>query len=102
MQLAGPLAAAFAHRAALDVMLGLTGAAAFPHMTPTTLNVLQAVASHPQCGVYTKSAGILFVISSLASNIVDYSMVAVRSLPRPLPRQPGGPRRRSHPPSGHL
>ena len=75
--LSTPLIASFAHRAALDVMLGFTGAAAFPHMPPTTLNILQAVNVHPSCGTATKAAGIIFVVSSLASNIVDYAMVRV-------------------------
>jgi hypothetical protein len=78
--LAAPLVASFAHRAALDLMLGYAGAAAFPHMPATMLNVLDAVSIHPSCGTLTKAAGIIFVISSLASNIVDYAMVACRNL----------------------
>jgi hypothetical protein len=46
-----PLWLAFSHRAALDLLLGFTGAAAFPHMAPTRLNVLDAVAVHPACGL---------------------------------------------------
>lgn len=80
MPLEPSLVASFAHRAVIDVLLGFTGAAAFPHMADTTLNVLQAVAVHPQCGTGTKAAGVTFVISSLASNIVDYAMVAARNL----------------------
>lgn len=80
MPLEGSLVASFAHRAVLDVLLGFTGAAAFSHMSDTTLNVLQAVAVHPQCGTGTRAAGVTFVISSLASNIVDYAMVAARNL----------------------
>jgi hypothetical protein len=78
--LATPLVASFAHRAALDLMLGYAGAAAFPHMPASMLNVLEAVSIHPSCGTLTKAAGIIFVISSLASNIVDYAMVACRNL----------------------
>lgn len=80
MPLEGSLVAAFSHRAVLDILLGFTGAAAFPHMSDTTLNVLQAVAVHPSCGTVTRAAGVTFVISSLASNIVDYAMVAARNL----------------------
>jgi hypothetical protein len=78
--LAAPLIAAFSHRAALDLLLGYAGAAAFPRMPATMLNVLQAVGEHPSCGRGTQAAGIIFVISSLATNIVDYAMVAVRNL----------------------
>ena len=78
--LAEPLTAAFAHRAALDVMLGYTGAAAFPHLPASTLNVLQAMTTHASCGPATRFAGVLFVVSSLVSNIVDYAMVSVRNL----------------------
>jgi hypothetical protein len=46
-----PLWLAFTHRAALDLMLGFTGAAAFPRMGPQRLNVLDAVAVHPACGL---------------------------------------------------
>ena len=91
LELAGPLALAFAHRAALDVALGLAGAAAFPHMPAAQLNVLNAVAEHKSCGRMTKAAGILFVVSSLASNIVDYAMVRLSS--RLLPSSP--PRHRT-------
>ena len=76
----GSLLASFAHRALLDLALGLSGAAAFPHMPPNGLNVLQTVGVHPQCGLLTQMAGIVFVISSLATSIVDYAMVAVRNL----------------------
>jgi hypothetical protein len=75
-----PLWLAFSHRAALDLALGLTGAAAFPRMGPQRLNVLDAVAVHPACGALTKACGVLFVIASLATNIVDYGMVASRNL----------------------
>ncbi len=101
-----PLWGAFSHRAALDLALGVTGAAAFPRMGPTRLNVLDAVAVHPACGVVraaprarnatdrhgwltyswlpcrqvTKASGVCFVIASLLPNIVDYSMA------RPAPR----------------
>lgn len=78
--LAPPLAAAFAHRAALDIVFGVAGAAAFPRLPPSALNVLQAVAVHPACGSATRFAGVLFVVSNLVSNIVDYAMVAVRNL----------------------
>ena len=78
--LAEPLTAAFAHRAALDVLLGYTGAAAFPHLPASTLNVLQAMTTHASCGPATRFAGVLFVVSSLVSNIVDYAMVSVRNL----------------------
>ena len=75
-----PLWLSFTHRAVLDLLLGLSGAAAFPRMSPERLNVLDAVAVHPACGALTKACGVLFVISSLAPNIVDYSMVAARNL----------------------
>ena len=75
-----PLWLSFTHRAALDLLLGLSGAAAFPRMSPERLNVLDAVAVHPACGALTKACGVLFVIASLAPNIVDYSMVAARNL----------------------
>ena len=38
------------------------------------------VSTHPSCGFATRAAGIGFVISSLAPNIVDYAMVASRNL----------------------
>ena len=75
-----PMVYAFGHRVVLDLLLGWSGASAFPHMAPTTLNILQAVATHPACGTLTKASGIGFVVSSLASNIVDYAMVASRNL----------------------
>ena len=75
-----PMFYAFGHRVILDLLLGWSGASAFPHMAPTTLNILQAVATHPACGTLTKASGIGFVVSSLASNIVDYAMVASRNL----------------------
>jgi hypothetical protein len=78
--LAKPLILAFGHRVVLDLMLGLSGAAAFPNMPATTLNILDAVAVHPACGVLTRACGIGFVVSSLAANIVDYAMVASRNL----------------------
>ena len=78
--LAQPVAAAFAHRAALDILLGYTGAAAFPHLPASTLNVLQAMTTHASCGPATRCAGVLFVVASLVSNIVDYAMVSVRNL----------------------
>jgi len=74
-----PLLYSFGHRAVLDLLLGLSGAAAFPHMAPTTLNVLDAVAAHPDCGVLTRACGIGFVVCSLLPNICDYAMVASRN-----------------------
>lgn len=79
-----PLLMSFGHRAVLDLLLGASGAAAFPHLGPTSLNVLDAVAVHPQCGPVTRAAGILFVVFSLAPNVVDYAMARRRSpLSRP-------------------
>lgn len=75
-----PLVYSFGHRVVLDLLLGWSGAAAFPHMAPSTLNILQAVATHPACGTLTKVCGTVFVVSSLAPNIVDYAMVASRNL----------------------
>lgn len=73
----------FGHRALLDLLLGLSGAAAFPRLGPSSLNVLNAVAAHPECGPVTRGAGILFVVFSLAPNVVDYAM-ASRTAPRAL------------------
>jgi hypothetical protein len=78
--LAEPITAAFAHRAALDIMLGYAGAAAFPRMPASSLNVLQAMSTHSSCGTATRCAGVLFVVASLVSNIVDYAMVSVRNI----------------------
>lgn len=78
--LAEPLTAAFAHRAALDVLVGYTGAAAFPHLPASCLNILEAMNTHASCGPATRCAGVLFVVASLVSNIVDYAMVSVRNL----------------------
>ncbi len=78
--LSPPLLYAFGHRALLDLLLGVSGAAAFPHMPVTTLNILDAVAVHPACGIITRASGIGFVVASLAANIVDYAMVASRNL----------------------
>lgn len=80
LPLSRPLWLSFTHRAVLDLLLGLSGAAAFPRMSPERLNVLDAVAVHPACGALTKASGVLFVIASLAPNIVDYGMVASRNL----------------------
>jgi len=75
-----PLFAAFGHRALLDLLLGVSGAAAFPSLPASKLNILDAVASHPSCGTPIRACGILFVIASLLPNITDYAMVASRNL----------------------
>jgi len=80
IEVGGALINSFTHRMLLDVALGVSGAMAFPDMPPNGLNVLQAVSVHPNCGVWTESAGVLFVITCLATSIVDYAMVATRNL----------------------
>ena len=80
LPIAPPLLYSFGHRAVLDLLLGLSGAAAFPHMPPTMLNVLEAVGVHPECGVLTRACGVGFVVFSLLPNITDYAMVASRNL----------------------
>ena len=80
VEVGGALINSFTHRMLLDFALGVSGAMAFPDMPPNGLNVLQAVSVHPNCGVWTESAGVLFVITCLATSIVDYAMVATRNL----------------------
>ena len=80
LPIAPPLLYSFGHRAVLDLLLGLSGAAAFPHMPPTMLNVLDAVGAHPACGVLTRACGVGFVVFSLLPNITDYAMVASRNM----------------------
>ena len=80
VEVGGALINSFTHRMLLDVALGLSGAMAFPDMPPNGLNVLQAVSVHPNCGALTEGAGVVFVITCLATSIVDYAMVAARNL----------------------
>ena len=80
VEVGGALINSFTHRMLLDFALGISGAMAFPDMPPNGLNVLQAVSVHPDCGVITEAAGVLFVITCLATSIVDYAMVATRNL----------------------
>jgi hypothetical protein len=66
------------HRGALDVMLGLSGAAAFPGLS--TLSVLDELRVRPDVGTLTELCGILFAITALVPNIVDYQMAVSRNL----------------------
>ena len=73
-----PLWAACAHRGVLDIMLGLSGAAAFPGLA--TLNVLDELRVRPDVGTITELCGIGFAITGLIPNIVDYQMAVARNL----------------------
>lgn len=73
-----PLWAACAHRGLLDIMLGLSGAAAFPGLA--TLNVLDELRVRPDVGTITELCGIGFAISGLIPNVVDYQMAVARNL----------------------
>ena len=73
-----PLWAACLHRGVLDVMLGLSGAAAFPGLA--TLNVLDELRVRPDVGYLTELCGIGFAITALIPNIVDYQMAVARNL----------------------
>jgi hypothetical protein len=66
------------HRGALDIMLGLSGAAAFPGLS--TLSVLDELRVRPDVGTLTELCGILFAITALVPNIVDYQMAVSRNL----------------------
>jgi hypothetical protein len=73
-----PLWAACLHRGVLDVMLGLSGAAAFPGLA--TLNVLDELRVRPDVGTITELCGIGFAITALLPNCVDYQMAVSRNL----------------------
>lgn len=66
------------HRGALDVMLGLSGAAAFPGLS--TLSVLDELRVRPDVGTVTELCGIAFAVTALIPNIVDYQMAVSRNL----------------------
>jgi hypothetical protein len=73
-----PLWAACLHRGVLDVLLGLSGAAAFPGLA--TLNVLDELRVRPDVGTLTELCGIGFAITALIPNIVDYQMSVARNM----------------------
>ena len=66
------------HRGALDIMLGLSGAAAFPGLS--TLSVLDELRVRPDVGIITELCGIAFAITALVPNVVDYQMAVSRNL----------------------
>lgn len=66
------------HRGALDIMLGLSGAAAFPGLS--TLSVLDELRVRPDVGTITELCGIAFAITALVPNVVDYQMAVSRNL----------------------
>ena len=66
------------HRGLLDIMLGISGAAAFPGLS--TLSVLDELRVRPDVGTVTELSGILFAITALVPNVVDYTMSASRNL----------------------
>jgi len=70
--------AACSHRAVLDILLGLSGAAAFPGLS--TLSVLDELRVRPDVGIITEMCGIGFAVSALLPNVVDYQMAVTRNL----------------------
>lgn len=73
-----PLWWACIHRGVLDILLGLTGAFAFPGLD--TLNVLDELRLRPDVSSFTRICGVLFAVSSILPNVVDYAMAASRNL----------------------
>lgn len=73
-----PLWWACVHRGALDILLGLTGAFAFPGLD--TLNVLDELRLRPDVSAFTRICGIVFAVTSILPNVVDYAMAASRNL----------------------
>ena len=76
--------AAAAHRALLDVALGVAGAAAFPGLA--SLNILDELRLRPDVGMPTVLCGIGFAIASLLPNIVE--RVLSLCAPRPASHPP--------------
>ena len=75
---ARPIWWACLHRGVLDVLLGITGAAAFPGLS--SLNVLDELRLRPDISLFTEVCGIMFAVTSLLPNLVDYTMAAARNL----------------------
>lgn len=73
-----PLWWACVHRGLLDIMLGLSGAFAFPGLS--SLNVLDELRLRPDVTLFTQVCGIMFAVASLLPNLVDYTMAASRNL----------------------
>lgn len=73
-----PLWYACVHRGILDILLGLTGAFAFPGLD--TLNVLDELRLRPDVSAFTRICGVVFAVTSILPNVVDYAMAASRNL----------------------